>query len=367
MSASLLSPVDDGNIRQRIAHLIGIVCVFQEDLNREDLNREVEVLLSIGKGIIGLLHFFPTWAWGEIKMEKVREHPTSLKVYFEYISQMSGCINDMVLRHFDIPTMGYTPKIIKATLQAFVTVLEQIAPMLDNVSQLVGIANDESMVALLKKTINDAKSQPQEKEPQEEQKEEVDDGAPIQRIPALPLPYYTDFGLKTLGKMGISRYDHHNRHTIGAMPSQLKTSRELQQIVATITDTAFTGNVSCDDLEQLLTLLNEMIHLHQVPFVSGTISRYPPPFLNVLKEMHECSDESRLQQLLLCLQCHMERGMSKIEELLHREPLKAFYIPDVNPEDDADVLAPRAPMHQSLREYAKALLTMVNKIMTPSA
>jgi hypothetical protein len=238
--------------------------------------------------------------------------------------------------------------------------------MLDKVSYLVGVTNDGSVVALLDKTIDEAKSQPKEEEPQEDEDEDSLDPGPLQRLPALPLPHYAMCASEALSRIGITYYEHLDRHVISAMVSQMHKT-DLQKIITILIGTAFVGNVMRDDVEQVLMLMNEMLHLHQVKYVSGSMPLQPPPFLAVLKEMSECLDDNRMQHLLLYLQCHMKRGMGELEGVLDREPTTAFYVPDVNPEDDADVLAPREPMHQSLREYAPALLAVVHKIMAPSA
>jgi hypothetical protein len=366
MFASLLSPrVADENIRQFIAQRLGFVKV-----SSLYLNSDVGALVSIVKELMEFLRLFPRWAWEGINVSIVHDNPMSLQKYLEYIRQMSGYIDTM---------SDLTPKQVKALLQAFITVLRQIASMLDKVSDLLDDGTNQreidNLMQMIKEeenlgTLDDLHTKVLEFPSMDSILDYIFFKCTIEvqveecGVPAFPLSHCVSCAFEALSRIGISHYTHQDRRTISAMMSQL-TSGDLQQIISILigTDTAFTGVVRQDDVEQLLMLLNEMLHLHQAMYVSGTLSLHPLPFLAVLKEMSKCPDESRLQQLLLYIRHHMDRGMGVLEG----EPTTAFYVPDVNPEDDADVLAPREPMHQSLREYADALLAVMHKIMAPSA
>jgi hypothetical protein len=290
---------------------------------------------------------------------------------------MSGCINVLVLRRFNIPTPGYTPTIIKATLQAFVTVLEQIAPMLDDVSQLVDVANDGSMVALLNQTIIAAKSQPQEKEPQEEQKEEEDDDSldPVpfhpHPLPAHPLPCYVVCASGTLKMIGVTRHSHINGYLASALTSQLMFEQK-QEFFDIVTGISITCEVKRSAVKNVMRVGSAMLYIYQELYTAATLPRPIPSLLDVLKQLIECVDEEQVQQLLLCFQYHLERGIKYINNahiVFHQEVSRGHYIvPYVAPmEDDADVLAPRPQEYSTLVGYAQALLAVVNKIVTSSA
>jgi hypothetical protein len=234
-----------------------------------------------------------------------------------------------------------------ATLQCLVTVLRQIALIIDKVYDVMELTGQERMVNLLEKAFNDAKSNGQEEE-QEEQNygsDNEESSSLIQRKPHAIMPEQANNAIEALECFGTLRF----------VPFSLPNDNQLRSFFSAL---GF-GNVEkvqCYDLERFLTLCQEMLSMYQQPVLEWKHNDLT--FREVIQQMQS-------QELLLALQHHLERAFMVVKP---RHGQWDFYVPDVEEQqDDADVFTPLPLLYHTLPEYVAALSAMMNKIMASLA
>jgi hypothetical protein len=386
-----------------VAEALRLVALKQCEVR--DMMRELDTIYT--KNLVPLLKTFPRSAWNGVKTDIVHTTPMPLNTYLRYVGDMSGCINHLFLvnhGHATNTSMNYTPKKVRATLQVFLTVLRQIGLILDTVTAIIDDAESEcmvtecmrrkeldgsnieelnslisklrerpqrsenpSMVSILDKTICECMSKVQEEEEEEEEGEEE----PLRRTPALPLPYHSDYASRLVDMIGVTRHAHIDGHLAGAMTSSL-TQEQLRMALVLITSNSIYHNIDRHAIEKLVRVCSALLSIYQKPYTSATLPRTVLSFMDALKELEGCGDDVQLQQLLLYVQYHLEKGVRYIDRanmVFARECSGGHYIvPYVAPmEDDADVLAPRPQEYSTLKAHVQAISAVVNKIMASSA
>lgn len=392
--------------KQRVAEAFGLVALKQCEVR--DMMRDLKMIYT--KNLVPLLTNFPRSAWNGVRTDIVHTTPMPLNTYLRYVGDMSSCINHLFLvnhGHATNTSMSYTAKQVKATLQALVTVLRQIGLILDTVTAIIDDAEREcmigvcmrrkeldgsnieelnslisklrerpqrsenpSMVSILDKTICECMSKVQEEEEEEEEGEE-DVLEPLRRTPACPLPYHSDYASRLVDMIGVTRHDPIDGHLAGAMTSPL-TQEQLRMALVLITSNSIYHNIDRHAIEKLVRVCSALLSIYQKPYTSATLPRTVLSFMDALKELEGCGDDVQLQQLLLYVQYHLEKGVRYIDRanmVFARECSGGHYIvPYVAPmEDDVDVLAPRPQEYSTLKAHVQAISAVVNKIMASSA
>lgn len=297
-----------------------------------------------------LLSLFPFALWGDVDTSVTHQAPLSLREYLELLNPLTLLINEMQMEKTGVIERNpFSKEQRTEALQCLVTVLRQIALIVDKVYDVMELTGQERMVNLLEKAINDAKSNGQEEE-QEEQNygSDNEESSPlIQRAPHAIMPEQANNAIKALECFGTLRF----------VPFSLPNDNQLRSFFSAL---GF-GNmekVQCNDLERFLTLCQEMLRLYQQPVLEWTHNDLT--FREVIQQM-----QSQSQELLLALQHHLERAFMVVKP---RHGQWDFYVPDVEEQqDDADVFTPRPLLYHTLPEYVAALSAMMNKIVASLA
>jgi hypothetical protein len=166
----------------------------------------------------------------------------------------------------------------------------------------------------------------------------------------------------------MTRHDLIEGHFVDAMTSPL--SQEQFQMFFVLVTGKRVVHVDRDAIKQLVRIGSDMIFTCQELYTSATLPRVLRTFVEALEELLVCTDDLRVQQLLLLVQYHLEKGVRYIvrKNIIFAQGCSGghYIVPYVAPmEDVADVLAPRPPEY-SIVGYARAILAVVNKIMTSS-